>query len=53
VVPVHGKYLGIVPESEDEGGHHLFEVEGQEGPLRIHPDHVIYFEAVPPMPFPR
>jgi hypothetical protein len=27
---VHGKYLDIVPESEDdEGGHHLFEVEAR------------------------
>jgi hypothetical protein len=53
---VHGRYLGLArdPDSEDGADHHLFQVEGEGEPVRIHPDHVVdFFEMSPPMPFPR
>jgi hypothetical protein len=51
---IHGRYLGVVPSLDDGGdSQHLFAVEGQEEPLQIAESHLVYFEAVPPMLFPR
>ena len=52
---IHGRYLGTAPSSAEHlRGGHLFAVEGLAEPVMIHPEDVVdYFEATPPMPFPR